>query len=98
MLPAPSPPPSSGFPATLAFGWYVTRVAHYSLFYGSFGAGIATLVWLYITAFSVLIGAELNGALYRERQEHNSSPLQSGSDLLPSVIGLTGIASHAMHA
>lgn len=57
------------FPATLAFGWYVTRIADYSRFYGSFGAGIATLVWLYITAFSVLIGAELNGVLYRERQE-----------------------------
>ena len=38
------------FPATLAFGWYVTRIADYSMFYGSFGAGIATLVWLYITA------------------------------------------------
>jgi membrane protein len=38
------------------------------MFYGSFGAGIATLVWLYITAFSVLMGAELNGALFRERQ------------------------------
>jgi membrane protein len=57
------------FPSTLAFGWYVTRVADYSRFYGPFGAGIATLVWLYITSFSVLIGAELNGALYRERQE-----------------------------
>jgi membrane protein len=56
------------FPVTLAFGWYVTRVADYSMFYGSFGAGIATLVWLYITAFSVLIGAELNGALFRDRQ------------------------------
>jgi membrane protein len=56
------------FPATLAFGWYVTSVANYSRFYGSFGAGIATLVWLYITALSVLLGAELNGALFRERQ------------------------------
>lgn len=56
------------FPATLAFGWYVTRIADYSMFYGSFGAGIATLVWLYITAFSVLIGAELNGVLYADRQ------------------------------
>jgi membrane protein len=56
------------FPSTLAFGWYVTRIADYSMFYGSFGAGIAALVWLYITAFSVLIGAELNGALFRERQ------------------------------
>jgi membrane protein len=57
------------FPATLAFGWYVTRIADYSRFYGPFGAGIATLVWLYLTSFSVLVGAELNGALYRERQE-----------------------------
>jgi len=65
------------FPATLAFGWYVTRIADYSMFYGSFGAAIATLVWLYITAFSVLIGAELNGALFRERQARLSSSGQS---------------------
>ncbi|MGA9667896.1 MAG: YihY/virulence factor BrkB family protein [Terracidiphilus sp.] len=55
------------FPTTLAFGWYVTRIADYSVFYGPFGAGIATLVWLYITAFSVLIGAELNGAIFLNR-------------------------------
>jgi membrane protein len=58
------------FPATLAFGWYVTRIADYSRFYGSFAAGIATLVWLYLTCFSVLLGAELNGVLYAERIEH----------------------------
>jgi membrane protein len=61
------------FPATLAFGWYVTRIADYSMFYGSFGAGIATLVWLYITCFSALLGAELNGALYRERCAQNAA-------------------------
>jgi membrane protein len=70
------------FPSTLAFGWYVTRIADYSMFYGSFGAGIATLVWLYITAFSVLIGAELNGALFRERQVQNS--LSGHSDFYSS--------------
>jgi membrane protein len=63
------------FPATLAFGWYVTRIADYSMFYGSFGAGIATLVWLYITAFSVLIGAELNGVLYSGRREQTAAKL-----------------------
>ena len=56
------------FPCTLAFGWYVTRFVDYTMFYGSFGAGIATLIWLYIAAVSVLLGAELNGALFRERQ------------------------------
>ncbi|HME57053.1 MAG TPA: YihY/virulence factor BrkB family protein [Terracidiphilus sp.] len=57
------------FPATLLFGWYVTRIANYSMFYGPFGAGIATLIWLYITSFSALLGAELNGVLFRERQD-----------------------------
>lgn len=61
------------FPATLAFGWYVTRDANYSRFYGPFAAGIATLVWLYITAFSVLLGAEVNGALFRGRQRQDSN-------------------------
>jgi membrane protein len=68
------------FPATLAFGWYVTRIADYSMFYGSFGAGIATLVWLYITAFSVLIGAELNGALFRDRRAKLFAAGQSDPD------------------
>jgi membrane protein len=60
------------FPATLAFGWYVTRVGSYSRFYGSFGAGIATLVWLYITSLSALFGAELNGVLFMVRLERES--------------------------
>ncbi len=60
------------FPATLAFGWYVSRIANYSRFYGSFGAGIATLVWLYITSFSALLGAELNGVLFRQRRDVES--------------------------
>ena len=51
------------FPATLAYGWYVTSIANYTRLYGPFAEGIATLVWLYITSFSVLLGAELNGAL-----------------------------------
>jgi membrane protein len=57
------------FPATLVYGWYVTSVANYTRLYGSFAAGIATLVWLYLTSFSVLLGAELNGILYWDRQE-----------------------------
>lgn len=68
------------FLATLAFGFYVTRIANYSMFYGPFGAGIATLVWLYITSFSALLGAELNGVLYRERQKQSSASGQADSD------------------
>ena len=48
------------FFTTLAFGWYVTRFANYSQVYGSLGAAIALLFWLYIVSFSVLTGAEFN--------------------------------------
>jgi membrane protein len=48
------------FLTTLAFGWYVTRFANYSEVYGSIGAGIALLFWLYIISLSVLCGAEFN--------------------------------------
>jgi len=67
------------FPVTLAFGLYVTRLADYSVIYGSLGTAIATLVWLYITSFSVLLGAQLNGVLYRERRRRaiqNSNSLR----------------------
>ena len=52
----------------MAYGLYVTRVADYSIIYGSLGTAIATLVWLYITSFSVLLGAHFNGVLHRERK------------------------------
>jgi membrane protein len=48
------------FISTLVFGWYVTRFANYSQVYGSLGAGIALLFWLYIIALSILCGAEFN--------------------------------------
>jgi len=54
----------SWFLATLLYGWYVTRFADYSVVYGSLGAGIATLVWLYMISLSVLFGAEINAQLF----------------------------------
>ena len=48
------------FVTTLIFGWYVTRFANYSQVYGSLGAGIALLFWLYIVFLSLLVGAEFN--------------------------------------
>jgi membrane protein len=52
------------FMATIVYGFYLTRFADYSIVYGSLGAGIATLVWLYMVSFSVLIGAEFNAQLF----------------------------------
>lgn len=53
------------FLTTLGFGWYVTRFADYSRVYGSLGTGIVLMVWMFLTALSVLCGAELNAELSR---------------------------------
>ncbi len=52
------------FASTSLFGWYVTNYATYSVVYGSLGAAIALLVWLYIVSAIVLLGAELNAQFY----------------------------------
>lgn len=52
------------FVTTLVFGWYVTRYANYSEVYGSLGAGVALLFWLYIISLSVLAGAEFNAQMF----------------------------------
>lgn len=52
------------FTATVVFAWYVRTVATYNLIYGSLGAAIALLVWMYILSIIVLVGVEFNAVLY----------------------------------
>lgn len=67
------------FLTTLAFGWYVTRFANYSQVYGSLGAGIALLFWLYIISLSVLCGAEFNAQWKKHFFQDSSSDLSVSS-------------------
>lgn len=52
------------FSATALFGWYVRHFRTYSVIYGSLATGIALLVWMYIVAVIVLVGAEFNAQVY----------------------------------
>jgi membrane protein len=61
------------FASTLTFGFYVTRFANYGRVYGSLGAAIALMVWLYIIALTVLIGAEFNAQWAAERRDPDSA-------------------------
>jgi membrane protein len=51
--------------ATSVFGWYVVHIARYNVMYGSVGAGIALLVWMYLMAAIALIGCEFNAEYER---------------------------------
>ena len=66
---------STWFGSTMAYGWYVTRFADYSRVYGSLGAGIATMVWLYFVSIATLFGAEFNAQVYPMWDEQRQSTL-----------------------
>ncbi len=51
--------------STTTFAWYVRNVANYNVLYGSVGAGLALLVWMYVLAVIALFGCEFNAV--RER-------------------------------
>lgn len=44
---------------TLAFGFYVANFGSYNATYGSLGAVIVLLTWLYLSAYVLLLGAEI---------------------------------------
>jgi membrane protein len=71
------------FVTTLVFGWYVTRFADYTIIYGSLGTAVATLVWLYITALAVFLGAEYNAQVEGDRiAQSESVPSKQQQELI----------------
>ena len=52
--------------ATLGFGLYVANFGNYNATYGSLGAVVVFLTWLYLTAYILLMGGELNAELEKQ--------------------------------
>jgi len=52
--------------ASALFSLYVTTFAHYNRTYGSLGTIVVLLLWLYISALAVLLGAEFNAAIEQQ--------------------------------
>ncbi len=50
-------------------GIYFRTFANFNKTYGTLGAGIALMVWLYWTGFAMLTGAELNAELAKQTKE-----------------------------
>ncbi len=66
-----------------AFSLYVSRFGSYDKTYGSLGAVVVFLLWLFISAFVVLLGAELNAELERQT-------LKDSTDGAPKPLGERG--------
>ena len=43
--------------------WYLANFAHYDATYGSLGAAIGMMIWMWMSAIVILLGAELNSEI-----------------------------------
>jgi membrane protein len=60
--------------ATAALGIYVGNFADYGATYGSLSAVIILMLWFYVTAVMLLLGAEVTAALARARTPEQIRP------------------------
>ncbi len=68
--------------ASAAFSIYLTNFGRYNEIYGSIGAVVALLMWFYISAFLILLGAALNVALEDVRRDRRlqEQPAEAAAD------------------
>jgi len=56
--------------SSVAFSWYVSHFASYGATYGPLGAVAAIMMWFFVSAYVVLLGAELNAGLESRIKGH----------------------------
>jgi membrane protein len=58
-----------------ALSWYLSNFANYNATYGSLGAAIGLMMWMWMSAIIVLCGAELNSEIeHRTAQDSTAGP------------------------
>jgi membrane protein len=77
--------------ASMLFSWYVATFDSYNKTYGSLGAAIGFMVWLWISAVIVLLGGELNAEMEhqtaRDTTEGVANPLGARGAMMADHVG-----------
>lgn len=67
--------------ASILFSWYTANFANYNETYGSLGAAVAMMMWLWIAAIVVLTGAEVNSEVERQIKIENGVAPKDEDDM-----------------
>src|SRR5271166_2470902 len=65
--------------SSLLFSWYISNFGAYNATYGSLGAAVGMMMWMWISAIVILLGAELNAEI--EHQTARDSTVGSEKPL-----------------
>ena len=73
------------------FSWYLSNFADYNATYGSLGAGIGLMMWLWLTSIAVLLGAEINAEIEhqtaRDTTVGRTKPLGARGAAMADTVG-----------
>ena len=70
---------------SIAFSWYVCHFGNYDKTYGSLGAAVGFMTWVWLSATVVLIGAEVNAEMEHQTERDTTT----GPERAPGTRGAT---------
>jgi len=77
--------------ASFLFSWYLSNFANYNATYGSLGAVVGVMVWLWISTTVMLLGAELNAEIEHQTARDSTvgaeQPLGSRGAVMADTVG-----------
>jgi membrane protein len=77
--------------ASFLFSWYLAKFNTYNATYGSLGAVLAMMMWLWILTLVVLLGAELNAEIEHQTARDSTigedKPLGERGAVMADTVG-----------
>jgi membrane protein len=79
------------FVASFLFSWYLANFANYNATYGSLGAVVGLMIWLWISTAVVLLGAEFNAEIEHQTARDSTigaeKPLGARGAVMADTVG-----------
>ncbi len=57
---------------SLLFSWYIANFGHYNVTYGSLGAAVGMMMWMWISMVVILVGAQLNAEIEHQTARNST--------------------------
>jgi membrane protein len=77
--------------ASVLFSWYLSNFANYDATYGSLGAAIGLMMWLWISVIVILVGGELNAEMEHQTAQDTTvrpeKPLGQRGAVVADTVG-----------
>jgi membrane protein len=75
--------------------WYLANFANYGATYGSLGAAIGTMMWMWISTIMILLGGELNAEIEhqtaRDTTVGTEKPLGARGATMADTVGAAAV-------